>query len=1209
MKDNNERKVDLMTQESLQPQRIKKGTGPYQSVLDIEERLQKKDATNIALTGPYGSGKSSILITLKEDFPEHHYLNISLATLKPFKETTSEETADEETKEEQKETTETESKEGEKEKRDSKPSKQNIDRLIEYSILQQLIYREKLETLQNSRLKRIFHLPQQKVKCIAIKTLIALLSLIILFEPSVLRVEWLCKLFSYEWLNVLFDSLSLAYLAIFSYWTLRSIIPTLSNSRLNKVNIKSGEIEMVENTSIFNIHLDEILYFFEQTDYDVVILEDLDRFESTDIFLKLRELNLLLNESKLIERQIFFIYAVRDDLFKDAERVKCFDYITTVIPVINRSNAKSRLKEELVKRGVVEISKKCLSELGFFLHDMRLLKNIANEYVQYREKISKGISSEKLLGMIVYKNYFPNDFADLHDCKGKVYQLLNLKDELVDIRIKELETEFQRKQELRIKHEKDKHLKEEELRRIYVEAYRDKLPYNAQDIKVGDNYYSFRDVSKDEKLFDNLISSSNVDYRYILPYGNYNAGRQQSASAIIPFKSLQDEVNKEETYKERLDAVKASYDGLDDIEDFEIRKEDIRSQTLSKIMSEVDYESITDYSELEIPKLIEFLVVKGYIDENYYDYISYFYDDFIDPHDWDFVLDLKLWKTHPYDFHVNSVEACLEEIPNIVYRKNAILNIDIVDYLATNVSERINLKRLSVLLRTALTGKKYDFLTSYYQSGKKQDVVFEQLFSQHKNLWKVFEKNDDEKQSLKLCWFKYAEKDQSCEESRKWLSTHFDFITDNLLDISEEQWIQLIHKSTYEFNELNGTSNGILDAVTEANAYKLTRHNVETLVARLLDMKVENVSYRMLKETEHKSLINRVDDNLGECLRSVFSPPEAEKESEDAIIGILLSPVATEEEKIAYLNKQKNKIELELLEQPSDKTLALKCDVVVVSWESVIHYMNNVTEQKTDDVLTAYVERHVDELAGMKLPRDSEDDEKMLLGQFIASDVLKFESYKKVIDCFDRWYYFNGVPAIEERRVVLMVAKGMIHFTNENTDSLVNSYSVGAIVTYLMHNKKDFLKAPETVNYTTDIATGIMAAGLNAREKAIIIPNFKIEIINTHLANEIIRALCVQEVELSVDFLLRVMELSDRTDDKVTVLNYTLEKNSFDENTITMFIKTLPGKYNEMAEKGKKPTIPKNEQTQKLVNKLKDIGYISTFSESKNGIRVNTKLK
>lgn len=387
---------------------------------------------------------------------------------------------------------------------------------------------------------------------------------------------------------------------------------------------------------------------------------------------------------------------------------------------------------------------------------------------------------------------------------------------------------------------------------------------------------------------------------------------------------MQNEVNEEESYRERLNAVNATYDDLEEKEGVEIRKEDVRSQPLSIIMSEVDYESNHDYAALEIPKLIEFLVVKGYIDENYYDYISYFYDNFIDPHDWEFVLDLKLWKSHPYDYHVNSVEACLKEIPNNVYRKNAILNIDIVDYLAANISERLNQTRLAVILRTAVEAKKCDFFAAYYQTGRQQGVVFEQLFSQHKNLWTVFEKNDDNKQSLKICWFKYAEEKQSCDESRKWLSAHFDFMTDNLLDISEEQWIQHIHKGNYEFKELNGKSGVILDAVADKNAYSLTRHNVETLVVRLLNMTIESASYRLVNETEHEELINRVEDNLGECLKSVFAAPEAEKESEDAILGIILSHMATEEEKIAYLSKQQNKIELDVIEQKSYKTLALK---------------------------------------------------------------------------------------------------------------------------------------------------------------------------------------------------------------------------------------------------------------------------------------------
>ena len=60
--------------------------------------------------------------------------------------------------------------------------------------------------------------------------------------------------------------------------------------------------------SIFNRYLDEIVYFFEETDYEVVFIEDLDRFTATGIFTKLRELNLLLNRYDSIKRLLYPCY-------------------------------------------------------------------------------------------------------------------------------------------------------------------------------------------------------------------------------------------------------------------------------------------------------------------------------------------------------------------------------------------------------------------------------------------------------------------------------------------------------------------------------------------------------------------------------------------------------------------------------------------------------------------------------------------------------------------------------------------------------------------------------------------------------------------------------------------------------------------------------------------------------------------------------------
>jgi len=81
-------------------------------------------------------------------------------------------------------------------------------------------------------------------------------------------------------------------------------------------------------------------------------------------------------------------------MFLDSERSKFFDYITTVIPTINPSNSKDKLKGELEAKGYKDIADIDLKEMGFFINDMRLLKNIVNEYQQYRERLSKDLLSQ-----------------------------------------------------------------------------------------------------------------------------------------------------------------------------------------------------------------------------------------------------------------------------------------------------------------------------------------------------------------------------------------------------------------------------------------------------------------------------------------------------------------------------------------------------------------------------------------------------------------------------------------------------------------------------------------------------------------------------------------------------------------------------------------------------------------------------------------------
>lgn len=135
--------------DTLLPKKLtaKDDTDSYKSVIELNEVLssaKELQIRNVALTGPFGSGKSSILITLRKDFPNgRNYLPISLATLQTNDEKTDNRKDDEESNNNGCNDKDDKQKKQCAHKVDvHEDSIENLNRKIEYSILQQLIYRE-----------------------------------------------------------------------------------------------------------------------------------------------------------------------------------------------------------------------------------------------------------------------------------------------------------------------------------------------------------------------------------------------------------------------------------------------------------------------------------------------------------------------------------------------------------------------------------------------------------------------------------------------------------------------------------------------------------------------------------------------------------------------------------------------------------------------------------------------------------------------------------------------------------------------------------------------------------------------------------------------------------------------------------------------------------------------------------------------------------
>lgn len=695
---------------TLLPAKIDKQNPAYSNVLELYRVLDsavEKGIRNIALTGPFGSGKSSVLKTLMTDFStKHEYLPISLATLKANDEANSGKSLDN----------------GDLSSDDIETS---LNRRIEYSILQQLVYREETANVPNSRFKRISYLPPKTIRRYSVYGVLTLLAILIAFEPKFARIESFYSFFNLGRVgNLITDGLCVVWLLFILFLLFRYFFRAYANSKLNKLNLKDAEISVVEDNSIFNKHLDEILYFFQVTKYDVVIIEDLDRFDTTDIFLKLRELNQLINESKIVGRHISFIYAIKDDMFKNEERTKFFDYITTVIPVINPSNSKDILLRKLKDNGFENdgISDEDLSEMAFFIQDMRILTNIVNEYSQYREQLchnngNQKLDKTKLLAMIVYKNYFPKDFAELHCRKGKVYTCISNKRKFIELSSSELDKQNVALQKEETEYVNNLHLQEKDLRKLYLFRLNESLSFNVSDIVLNGTRYNLRQIADDENLFDMLVSTTDdVTYHY--------RGGYYSTSTKVNFRNIDIETRYSERLKRLKDGKKIYTQKYNDINRKKIA---IRSLPLKVLLTEYQVGATEMYQNIGLAPMQDVFIRRGLIDEEYYDYISYFYEGMMSSTDRELLLSIKRDIALPFEYHINKIENFVNDLKDYMFESDAILNIELLGFLAQNIKYKDYFEH--IMIRIERDPMPLDFLVQYYEYGHGQKCVFAHIIT------------------------------------------------------------------------------------------------------------------------------------------------------------------------------------------------------------------------------------------------------------------------------------------------------------------------------------------------------------------------------------------------------------------------------------------------------------------------------------------------
>ena len=1066
----------------------------------------------------------------------------------------------------------------------------------EFSFTQNIGHcREKADKVPNSRFRRIIHLSKRELTRYSRCVLLSLLCFFILFEPSFAKVDSIYNLFCWgNTCNLIFDLLSAVWLLYMLFYVIRYLLRSYSNSKLNKLNLKDAEIEVVENNSIFNRHLDEILYFFQATEYDVVIIEDLDRFGTPNIFLKLRELNQLINESKIVGRHITFVYAVKDDIFKDEERTKFFDYIITIIPVINPSNSKDKLKAALEAKGCGnEILDDDLSEMAFFVQDMRILTNIVNEYKQYRDKLctTQGaqLNKTKLLAMIVYKNYYPQDFALLHRRQGKIYECINKKAYFISQALNVIDEKENNLKEQEREYKKDVNISKKDLRRLFLFNLWHKVSSSLMAIQIGNDYYELEQIAADEQLFKELLKKSSISYRY-------QKGYSYSNSANINFT----QIDKEIRYSERLKLIENdSYYFQREYKQVLKEKTSIKSQKLQCLINDYKISETDEFKEIALEPMMNVFIRRGYIDEEYYDYISYFYEGMVSISDRDFLLAIKTEVCKPYDYHIDKIENFVKELKGYMFESDAILNIELLDYLAT--TEEYKDKFEHIMSRLERDMAPLQFLSQYHTEGKQGNIVFKH-YIENTNAWSniIGWQNTEERDNLIEAYLKYSSKLD--DVAQEWLNNHFEFLVNHIDSISLDRAL-ILAKNSY-FKSLCYGSDDLLDYVIEDSNYEINLSNLVIITKHFcagdITITEENLNYSRIKQTNNENFIAYVNNNIAAVI--VVLKNTNKDDNVDNILYILNSNEIEANVKKHYLTGTVNHVvDFSGIVSSALYDIAIETRIVMPTWDNTSFYFNSCKEE-IPDIFYDYINYYAEELSQEKCPVSLDNTTDLYVDLF-GYNHLSIENYKKLLPSFaGEFTQIDLLAGLEHKRLSILISSGGVPF---NQQTLAEINKTNALAEYILYHSKEFMQHLDwgykwNVN---EVQIILSSEEFSFEDKYNIVKVLPLSIIqgSKEVSDIVTEIICKKnKVNVTHDVLIYLIKSSTEINKKIELITCFVSECSQDNSVVRELLDEIGLPYSEIGDKSKKPLLQNNEFNRDLLENLQKIRFISSYKGVKD---------
>lgn len=1033
----------------------------------IEFVFDNSDVTNIAISGAYGAGKSSVIESYEKKHDDKNFLHISLAHFEPTERNESEDSV--------KETT------------------------LEGKILNQLIHQIPVDRIPqtNFRVK----------KDVGRRNIIIITILLYVLLGSITFISMSNKI--QNWVDALCDGRLKSLLAIFTndftfffaaialagsaFICIYNAVKIQKNKNLfHKVTVQGNTIEIFENKdeSYFDKYLNEVLYLFEQVEADVIVFEDMDRFNSNVIFERLREVNNLVNvhkynkfknkkRHKLInkifrrkEKQykpLRFFYLLRDDVFVTKDRTKFFDYIIPIVPVLDGTNSYDQFIRHLKQGNILEkFDSTFLQRLALYIDDMRVLKNVYNEFLVYMYRLNNtDLNWNKMLAIIVYKNIFPRDFCNLQLGKGYVHELFEQKENLSKETIGKLEEEKQLIQEKITYINKENLTDVQELNDAYEAKY-NRLP--------RDSWYN-QLTQEGRKEKDKLEKEKEKRIEVI---DNRNKGMMTELEV-----KLQDIEQRISATKTKLLSELITRDNTDSI--FMIK-------SINPIGEENQYNEIKGSDYLE---LLKFLISNGYIDETYNDYMTYFYEDSLSAHDKMFLRRITDKKGSDYEYSLKDVEKVLSSpvLRVVDFYEEETLNFNLLKGLLVNQENPKYQKYLSALIKQMKDNKDTEFISKFYDSTQFDKTFIIKLNEQWTDFFSYIAVN----KILPLKQIRGFSLDSLCllDENKiqdinvegcltDYISNQSDYLNIQNPDVAKIISQFCILGVKLKKIEIDTANKDLIVGVYENNLYELTFENIKLMIKSMYgeydSYNIEHRNYTVIQGKSESPLAKYIAENINRYANEYLKNCNGYiEDSEDVAIKFINDENVLGDIQEKYVNVLKTVIsDISVIQNKKLWNEMLDKRIIKKTVPNIIHYY---TEYCCDSQLIKFINEcdagmdysHIENEFGDEIARQFFDS-------VAVNNEIKTSRYQEILCNMGYGYDVYDAYDISDDKMEVLIKKDVIEMNNVGLEYIRNHYKKYTAL-YIDENIEAYLRIITSDNFSYEEALHILGMEIGDKEK------------------------------------------------------------------------------------------------------------------------------